>query len=82
MMVQMRRTIWQRSVGYVSSQHRLVNDHAGPVVSSIETLRTTADRPSAVRCPLASKDSRNITRFFGAETGTVFGTVSLGDLEP
>jgi len=34
------------------------------------------------RGPLASKDSQNLTRFFGAKTGTVFGTVSLGDLEP
>jgi hypothetical protein len=30
---------------------------------------------------LASKDGRKFAPFFGAETGTVFGTVSLGDPE-
>jgi hypothetical protein len=32
--------------------------------------------------PQTSKDSRNFACFCGIETGTVFGTVSLGDLEP
>jgi hypothetical protein len=33
-------------------------------------------------CPLASKESRNLRAISAAETGTVFGTVRLGDLEP
>src|ERR1700679_1025659 len=32
--------------------------------------------------PSASQDSRNLARFFRAETGTVFGTARLSDLEP
>jgi len=35
-----------------------------------------------ISSPLASKDSRNFARFSCAETGTVFGTASLFDLEP
>jgi hypothetical protein len=32
--------------------------------------------------PQPSRDSRSLARLFGAETGTVFGTVSFVDLEP
>jgi hypothetical protein len=32
--------------------------------------------------PQISKESRNLARFSAAETGTVFGTVSIVDLEP
>ncbi len=42
----------------------------------------TAASMSAPAGPEASKDSQNFARFSGAETGTVFGTVSFLDLEP
>jgi hypothetical protein len=32
--------------------------------------------------PRPSKNSRMVERYFRAETGTVFGTASLGNLEP